>query len=168
MAGNGAIWRDAFTEPSGGSADKIEFDEGTVPDNTSHITQTEIEIISAIAVNEKPKGNINEIQDTFVDSVSVIITGSIQNPKNVSTNNPFKTVKKWLLDKKTVDGTFPKGRFGLRLNDFPHFDMKPTSSRAYILHNWRWIREGEWSGRVAFVAILRFNGDIGASPYNWG
>lgn len=167
MASNSAIWRDTTTEPSSPDGELIEFNEEPIEVDGAIIAQSDFNIVSAIGINEKPKGNVNEIQDTFVDSITLILTGSVANPKNVDAINPFKTVKIWMLDPKTVVSTFPKGRFGLRLDDFPHFNLNPTSTRAYILFDWRWIREGEWTGRVSFVATLKFNGDIGISPYNW-
>lgn len=167
MTSNSAIWRDSGTEYVGDNNEKINFNEEPISVDGAIIAQSDFNIVSAIGINEKPKGNVNEIQDTFVDSITLTITGSISNPKNVSSINPFKTVKIWMLDPKTVVTTFPKGRFGLRLDDFPHFNLNPTATRAYILYDWRWIREGEWTGRVSFVATLKFNGNIGIPPYNW-
>lgn len=171
MTSNAAIWRATAVgsgSEGGAGTDKIEFDEGTVPDSSCHITQSEFNIVSAIGINEKPKGNINEIQDTFVDSINVILTGSVENPRNVASATAFKTVKTWMIEPKTIVADFPKGRFGLRLNDFPHFNLNVISTRAYVLYDWRWIREGEWSGKVSFVAQLKFNGEVGETPpYSW-
>lgn len=167
MAGNSAIWRDNNVEAS--SSDKIEFNEGTVPDNTANITKTEISLDAAIAVNTKPKGNLNELQDTGVDGVTWIITGSVEFP---STTGASQLVKEWLLDAK-ANLAFPKGRFGLRLDDFPKYNVRPNSNRGIMLQSWNWVRDGQWRGKVAFVAILRFNADkiglnAGSSPrYNW-
>lgn len=167
MAGNSAIWRDNNVESA--TSDKIEFNEGVVPDNTSHITKTELQISAAIAVNTKPKGRLNELQDTGVEGVTWIITGSVESP---SVTGATQKVKEWILDPKT-NTQFPKGRFGLRLDDFPKHNVRPNSNRGIILQEWNWIRDGEWRGKVSFVATLRFNADSvglnsGSSPkYDW-
>lgn len=165
MAGNSAIWRDNNMEAS--SSDKIEFNTGSVPDNTSSITQTEIQITSAIAINEKPKGNLNEIQDTAADGVTYIITGSVKNRSNSAAPT---TVKKWLFEDKTVTTTFPFGRFGIRLDDFPAYNVRPNAQRGLILYDWRWIQEGEYRGHSTFIAILRLNASstgLNSPTYNW-
>ena len=77
-------------------------------------------------------------------------------------------MKEWLIEEKT-DDVFTKGRFGLELDDIDSYNLVPTGTGAtpeqpkgYILTNWRWIRDGETSGKASFVATLRFNGDIGS------
>lgn len=62
--------------------DKIEFEVTAIPDNAAHITDSEIDLLRAVGVNTKPKGNFNELQDTAVDSLTPIITGSIKFPAN--------------------------------------------------------------------------------------
>lgn len=161
--GNSCIFRVTnLGETENTVTDKIEFDIGTVPDNTAHIRESEFNLSSAIGINTKPKGNFNEVQDTGVDGLEITIAGHIQTPAN--TLAPYRA-KTWLLEDKT-NTTFTKGRFGLRLNDFPAFNLTPTAAsatytRGYILHDFRFIRDGEFSGRVAFIAILRFNGHEG-------
>lgn len=70
-----------------------------------------------------------------------------------------------MLEDKTINVTnkvFPKGRFGLRLNDFTALNLTPTADRGYILSNVEFIRDGETKGKLQFVATLRFNGSIGS------
>jgi len=165
MAGNSAIWRDNNLEAS--STDKIEFDIGVVPDNTSHITQTEINLVSAVGVNPKPKKNLDELQDTFVSGVTWIVTGSMEDPENSLV--PIR-IKEWLMEAKTATG-FSFGRFGIRLDDFPDYNVRQNDNRGLFLVDWRWIREGETKGKVSFIAILRLNANAtglnAAGNFNW-
>jgi len=162
---NSAIWR--CSTGSGAEAsntgDRIEFNEEPIPENGKQITQSEFEMNIGIAENERPKGQINEYQDVGLDSIKVVITGCIKNPAN---NSVVAQVKKWAIENKFTT-TFPKGRFGLRLDDFPGFDLTPTATRGYMLKDFRWVREGEWKGRAAFIATLIFNGSVGTDPYTW-
>jgi len=163
MAGNSAIWRAVTTgaEGSAGTDELIEFNEGVVPDTTSHITTTEIEYDAEPSENEKPTGKVNELQDVGISTITVTVTGSIQAP-NVSLAQT--TFKKWMIEDKT-NSTFVKGQFGLRLNDNPINNLTPVALRGYLLANVKLIRPQEFTGKLDFIARLRFNGD--PEPLVW-
>lgn len=152
------------------TTDVITFTATNATDG-KHIHQTELDMVVAIGDNEKPQGDVNELQDVGVDSVTWIITGSVESP---TSNDVFQTVKKWMFGGKT-DVVFTKGRFGLELDDITAYNLIPTGTgaateqaRGYILSNWKWIKDGETNGKVSFIATLRFNGDPGiASTYSW-
>jgi len=153
--------------------DLIEFSIKNVA-NGKYIHQTELGIVIAIGDNEKPQGNVNELQDVGVDSITWTITGSVSLEGTPSTNTVFQKVKTWLLDGK-VDDVFTKGRFGLELDDLAIYNLIPTGTgasteqpRGYMLTNWSWIRSGSIPGKVEFIATLRFNGNVGVTPtYSW-
>lgn len=164
MAGNGAIWRATSAGAEGSNqSDIIEFNIGLKPDSTSNITQTEVDLVVGIGENEKATGNINELQDTGLATITLPITGTIISPK---TSLAAALIKIWLIEKKT-NTSFPKGRFGLRMNDFPNFNLTPESTRGYMISEFRFIRPREFQGKLDFIATLRFNGAVGSTPYNW-
>jgi len=162
--GDSSIWRDNANETS--ATDKLEFNEGVI-NTDGNIMNTGIVITVGIARNERP-GAIDKLQDTGVSGVTLTVTGTISDPEgDDSTAHTFKT---WLLEAKTVATTFPKGRFGLRLNDFPSFNMSPSTTKGYMLESIDYRRDGETKGKLSFVLVLRFNGDIGTKSggeYNW-
>lgn len=170
--GDSAIWRDN-TETA--ATDKLEFNDNAVINTDGNIMNTGITIDVGIARNERP-GEIDKLQDTGPSGVTITVTGTISDPEgDDSTAHKFKT---WALENKTVDVTFPKGRFGLRLNDFPSFNLTPTKDRGYMLESINFIRDGITKGKLSFIAVLRFNGSPSAvSPetgipdgngeYNW-
>ena len=134
-----AIWRagtvnGAGTEPSGSGSDIIEFNTGAVINDQGHILQTKFNITSSVAVNELP-GAVDKLQDTGVQGIIIYVTGSINNPQGDG-SDPAQKFKQWMLEDKTINITnkvFPKGRFGLRLNDFTALNLTPTADRGYIL-----------------------------------
>jgi hypothetical protein len=160
MAVNGqsCIWRDG-TETS--SSDKIEFNDGAVVNEQGRIIQTKFTISSSVAVNEMP-GAVDKLQDTGVQGITIYVTGSIEDPKTAGKLAAHK-FKEWMLEDKTTTSTYPKGRFGLRLNDFDVLNLTPGTNRGYILSNIEFIRDGETKGKLQFVATLRFNGTIGSA-----
>ena len=153
-------------------AEVIEFTATNVVDG-KHIHEHSIDLPIGFAENEKPKLNVNEIQDTFLEGVIFTVTGTIENP---STNPAGQTVKEWVIEAKT-NTLFSKGRFGIELADFGSYDVIPAAiggveqPRGLILVDWKWIRNGTYNGKADFIATLRFNGDFGVSTttpkYDW-
>jgi len=160
------------TRTAAGS-DAISFTAG----NTSsgkHLHQSEFNFTVAIGENEKPQGDVNELQDVGLDTATWTLTGSIEDPAN---NAVQQLVKEWMIGGKT-DDVYTKGRFGLEMDDGGAQDCNPTGTgasteqpRGYIISSWTWIKDGETPGKLGFVATLRFNGDPGdtsTSPkYDW-
>jgi hypothetical protein len=175
-AAQSAIWRatGSGTEPStqNGNEDIIEFNSGSVVNNNGVLIQTKFTLSSSVAVNELP-GAVDKLQDTGVQGITIYVTGSIEDPKTGGLD-PAHKFKQWMLEDKT-NSSFPKGRFGLRLDDFDALDLTPSNSssneRGYILSNVEFIRDGETKGKLQFVATLRFNGAIGSAngsgQYTW-
>lgn len=167
--GQSAIWRDG-TETS--SSDKVEFNETAVINTNGSLMNTSFIMTTGIARNERP-GAIDKLQDTGPNGITITLSGTVSDPEG--DNTVAHRLKKWLLQPKTVDGTYPKGRFGLRLNDFDVFDLTPTAYLGYMVESIEFRRDGETKGKLSFVMILRFNGDItnngvepnGSGEYEW-
>lgn len=158
------LWRSTSGSGAESNGEVLEFNQGAVPDATGAIIETSVKFEVGFADNPKAAGKINELQDTGLARIILTITGRIKAPKISSIPD---VLKRWLIEDKT-NTIFTKGRFGLRMNDFPQFNMKPELNRGYFLIDLEFQREGEYEGRVAFIAILRFNGDPGSPPYAWG
>ncbi len=151
-----------------GVNDSISFTPTNLTDG-KHLVQNEISLAIGLGDNENPL-DLNELQDTAIDNITITLTGTVENKK---TNDVIQLTKEWLLEDKT-DLEFTKGRFGLELTSFsdgitlPNFNVIPMGTggtieqpRGYILTDWRWILDGEVFNKAAFIATLRFNGDIG-------
>lgn len=161
---NSRIWRDQNTVPI---SDIIQFNANPVlPDNTGNVQQTSIQLTSAVSINTKPKGKLNELQDTGFASMTFTISGFIEDPTNSLIP---QLVKEWMLDPK-ITVSFPAGRFGIELDDFPIYDIHPNANRGCILSDWNWVRAGETRGKAEFTCNLRFNSNLAGlnSPtYAW-
>jgi hypothetical protein len=176
MAGSNAIWRatsnaDTFPEPQGINTDKIEFEvDNVIPDSTGHIVETSINMTTGIAENEKAFGNTNELQFTKFEGITITIVGSIKNP--ISSLAAVK-LKVWNLEDQDINN-WTKGRFGLRLNDFPIFNVKPCSSssghaRAYSIQSLTFNR-ADLPNRIGFTLVMRLSGNLldgTGSNYDW-
>jgi len=170
-AAQSVIWRatSSGTEPStqNGTEDIIEFNNGAVVNNNGVLINTKFSMTSAVAVNEMPS-SIDKLQDTGVNGIIVYLSGSIEDPKTGGLD-PAHKFKTWMLEDKT-NASFPKGRFGLRLNDFSALNLTPAAARGYIISDVEFTRNGETKGKLEFIATLRFNGSIGTASggkYEW-
>lgn len=165
MAGTGAIWRDNNAEAS--SSDKIEFDTGATPDALTKLGQSSITVLAGLAFGKKPKGQMNRIQDTFVKGLTYRLVGYVLDPK---TSGAQDTTKIWAMEAKTVTTTFPFGRYGLRLDDFPDFNVRPNANRGLMMGDVKWSLLTDSKYKAAFEMDLFFQADstgLNASTYNW-
>lgn len=165
MAGTGAIWRDNNVE--GSSSDKIEFDTGATPDALTKLGNTNVTILSGLAFLKKPKGQINRIQDTFTKGITYNLIGYVTSPKTALAMNKTKV---WGMEAKTITSTFPFGRFGLRLDDFPDFNVRQNTHRGIMVGDIKWTLIADSKFKAAFEVEMYFHADatgINASTYNW-
>lgn len=173
MSGQSAIWwvksgasdpgteSNALNDPtnvskwSGGEV--ILFNETSVNTAGGHVFNSEFSVRNSVAENTKVDGNNNEVQDMGLDGVEVTITGLFKDTD--ATNNDVKKLMAWINEDKTTTG-FTQGRFGLRLDDFPYFNLVPTSTYGYVLNSIRFIRDPNKENRAGFVMTLRVGGDV--------
>lgn len=165
---NTTIWR-AVTSGAEGAAsteNKIELNPATVTSNGSFVFNTEINYRNATPENPRVAGQINEVQDMGLQGIDVQVTGQIRET-NLKTKDLAHLVT-WLQEDKTVQGLFPKGRFGLRMDDLPQFNVQPALTFGYVLAQARIIRDGEYQNKAGIVLTLRFSGDpikgLGSGP----
>ena len=92
-----------------------------------------------------------------LQGIDVQVTGQIR--QTSSTTNDLSNLVTWLQEDKTVQATFPKGRFGLRMDDLPQFNVQPSLLFGYVLAQTRIIRDGEYKEKASVVITLRFSGD---------
>jgi len=92
-----------------------------------------------------------------LQGIDVQITGQIRQTSSITAD--LKHLVTWLQEDKTVQGPFPKGRFGLRMDDMPQFNVTPSTTYGYVLAQTRIIRDGEYKEKAGVVITLRFSGD---------
>ena len=135
----------------------ILFNETSVNTAGGHVFNSEFSVRNSVAENTKVDGNNNEVQDMGLDGVEVTITGLFKDTD--ATNNDVKKLMAWINEDKTTTG-FTQDRFGLRLDDFPYFNLVPTSTYGYVLNSIRFIRDPNKENRAGFVMTLRVGGDV--------
>ena len=143
--------------------EKLLFNPVDINSENKYVFSTEIFYRNSIPENAKVQGQINEVQDMGLDGIDVQLVTRIQNSSNDANDSNMDILRKWLIEDKT-NSDFPKGRFGLRLDDIPIFNNTPTGPPSppfagYVLANARFNRPQDHKNKVDVIITLRYSGD---------
>ena len=146
------------TEATAGDSRTVDFNPSPVATSQGLVFKTEIKLRKSTPEGESVNSNQNIVQDMGFDGLTVQVTGEIQDAENdVSTGSVHKLTK-WMFDNGGTTG-FTKGRFGLRMDDFPMFNVTPTSALGYFLNDVQFVRDPEETDKVGFIAVLILSND---------
>ncbi len=166
MAGeNTSIFRVTTSGQNEGNLDPNElllFNPTDLATANGYVFASEVFYRNSIPENPKVAGQINEVQDMGLDGIDVQLTTRIQNSKLTTASSKMGILKKWLIEDKT-NPVFKKGRFGLRMDDNPIFNVTPDDTPlqfGYVLANIRFIRPQDLKNMVDAIITLRFSGDV--------
>ena len=170
MAGeNAAIWIVASGAGDGLEAtalsnsvnDVLLFNETSkvVGSGGAYITDIEVDFRKAIPENEAVNTDNNEIQDMGIDGFDVTITAITGNADNDAVTNAVNKLSLWLQSTNGVSG-YSKGRFGLRLNNAPQWNVVPTSTLGMHIRTVNFKYLGEKKDQCLVVIQLSLGGDI--------
>lgn len=166
MAGeNTALFRVTTTGQNEGNLDPNElllFNPTDLATANGYVFASEVFYRNSIPENPKVAGQINEVQDMGLDGIDVQLTTRIQNSSVTTASSKMGILKKWLIEDKT-NPVFKKGRFGLRMDDNPIFNVTPDDAPlvfGYVLANIRFIRPQDLKNMVDAIITLRFSGDV--------
>ena len=148
------------TESSVGSAEKIIFNTGTVPDSTGKLITTRFRMVSDLNPHANPDVQLNQIQDSLLGVVEVTVAGYFVNHNN--TLGP-KNLYNWSVD-ADVNDDFRKGRFGLTLASMNGIlNVIPTTGlggKGYMLADVDVVDVEDPRTEVGFIAKFFLNGTV--------
>ena len=162
---NTAIFRVTPSGQNEGNLDPNElilFNPTDLATANGYVFASEVFYRNSIPENPKVAGQINEVQDMGLDGIDVQLTTRVQNSSVATASSKMGILKKWLIEDKT-NPVFKKGRFGLRMDDNPIFNVTPDDAPlvfAYDLANIRFIRPQDLKNMVDAIITLRFSGDV--------
>ena len=166
MAGeNAALWEVQSgaangTEATAGDTNTIDFNASTkVPSDGPFISDIAVDFRRAVPENEAVNADNNELQDMGIFGLDLVLQGVIGDADNDVTANAVNKLSKWIQDGNTTTG-FTKGRFGLRLDNAPQWNVVPTSTYGYHLRDIHFDYIGEKKDLVHYTIRLALGGDI--------
>ena len=167
MAGeNAAIWQvqDSAangTEATAGATNTQLFNDTgkVIGAGIPYIDEINVDFRRAVPENEAVDADNNEIQDMGVEGLDITITGLSGNTDNDAVANMVNKFSKWLKDGNTAL-LFTKGRFGLRLDNAPQWNVVPTATFGFHIRSAQFQYLGEKKDVVKFTISLGLGGDI--------
>jgi len=162
---NAALWEVQSggdgTESGATDTHTIDFKDGnnSAISAGAFITDVKVDFRRSVPENEAVDADNNELQDMGIEGFDIVIEGVTGNVDNDATGNPINKLSKWLQDGNTTTG-FTKGRFGLRIDRSPQWNVVPTSALGYHLKNFTITYVGEDTDKARFVINLALGGDI--------
>lgn len=171
MAGeNAAIWQvqtsaadGAEATASGASANNVALFNDTAKvigtQSVGYIDEIVVDFRRAVPENEAVNTDNNELQDMGIEGFDVTITGISGDADNDAATNLVNKLSKWLQEGNATT-LFTKGRYGIRFDNAPQWNVVPTSALGMHLlsANFRYI--GENKDAVQFTIKLALGGDI--------
>ena len=143
-----------------GPTEIIEFNTGVVPDSTGRMVATSFRMASDLNPHPNPDTQLNQIQDSLLGVVEVIVAGYFVDHNN--TLGP-RNLYNWSVD-EDVNDDFRKGRFGLTLTTLNGIlSVTPTtglSGTGYMLAEVEVMDVEEPRTQVNFIAKFFRNGTI--------
>ena len=169
MAGeNSALWQVQAsaadgTEATATSTHTVLFNSSSkIPSDGAFIDDKLVEFRRAAPENESVDADNNEIQDMGIDGLDITISGYIGNADNDDSTNSVNKLIKWLKDGNTTTG-YTKGRYGLRLDNAPQWNVVPAATFGYHIRTIRFQYIGENVDLVKVTIALSLGGDIASA-----
>ena len=166
MAGeNAAIWEVQASAADGTEATATSthtqlFNSTTkTPSTGAFLEDIDVQFRRAVPENEAVDADNNEIQDMGVDGLDITLIGVSGDADNDTASNLVNKLSKWLQDGNTAT-LFTKGRFGLRNDSAPQWNVVPTSTYGFHIRSIQFRYIGEKNDLVEFTIALALGGDI--------
>ena len=146
-----------------GETEKIQFNLGTVPDNTGRLTFPSFRMSRDVNIHPNPRRALDQVQDSLLGLLDVRLAGYFV--LHSTTKGPMNLFN-WQVDPAT-NTDFPFGRFGLELTNFANslLNLTPTATTGYILYDVEVQDLEDPRDKVTFNAQLYRNGDIDTVPF---
>ena len=162
---NSALWEvqssaGSGSESTAGDTHTIDFNSTPkIPSDGPFISDIVLEFRRSVPENEAVATDNNELQDMGIDGLDIRLEGVIGDADNDTTTNSVNKLSKWLQDGNTATG-YTKGRFGLRLDNAPQWNVVPTTTYGYHIRDLKFRYMGEKRDLVHFTIRLALGGDI--------
>lgn len=139
--------------------DKIEFDgTATSPDSKGHINRVRIPATITDTENPNPGSqNSANSQDTGKPPLIIEFHGFFD--ETAGRSDGIALLRDWWREAKKIKTLYPKGRFGIRSDSRPEFNLTPTSTTGYLLVSVE-IDDRVGISKPDFIIRLKHDGDV--------
>lgn len=144
------------------ATEKIEFNQGSVPDATGRTISSKFSMRRDINPHPNPRRALDFIQDSLLGIVDVWITGHFVSR---STTKGPRNLYNWSIEDATITD-FPFGRFGLVVDNFSNglLNETPSTTIGYILYDIEVEDVDNPRDKMPFLAKFYLNGQPTIKP----
>ncbi len=125
----------------------------------SYLSEITVDFRRSVPENEAVNADNNELQDMGLEGLDIVLTGITGDVNNDATTSLVNKLSTWLQAGNTTTG-FTKGRYGLRLDNLPQFNVVPTSALGFHMRDFKLRFVGERVDATEFIIRLALGGDI--------
>lgn len=143
--------------------EKIEFNQGNIPDGTGRTLSTKFRMPRDINIHSNPRRTLDQIQDSLLGVLDVWVTGYFITRD--TTKGP-RNFYNWEVEEATAPPDFPFGRFGLIMDNFSNglLNETPNAIVGYILYDIEVEDVDDPRDEVPFTAKFYLNGTPSIKP----
>jgi len=141
---------------------KMSISSTKIPSDGAFASDIVVDFRRAVPENEAVNTDNNELQDMGIEGLDLTVTGVIGDANNDDATNSVNKLSKWLQESNDTT-LFTKGRFGLRLDNAPQWNVDPTSTVGYFIRSIRFQYMGEAVDLVQITITLVLGGDIASA-----
>ena len=140
------------------SADKVEFDEGAmIPDSRSGIVSFSPVMSRTPTENPAPFQEIARKPDTGFGGNRYTI--QVFFDEEFGNSSAIAKIRDWHSEENAIKGKFKEGRFGIRNDYRPEYNLTPNNDAGYKLIHFETSQELLHRTMVRGTIILEFSGD---------
>jgi len=132
------------------------------PSEGGFISDIIVDFIRAVPENESVNADNNELQDMGIQGLNIQIDGIMGNADYDNASNSINKLSQFLQDGNTTTG-YTKGRYGLKLNNAPQWNVTPTSTYGYHIRDVKIQYIGERKDLAKFTIRLALGGDVASA-----
>lgn len=142
------------------ATEKIEFNQGSVPDATGRTVSTKFKMTRDINIHPNPRRKLDQIQDSLLGILDVWITGHFV--ARDTSKGPINLYN-WMAESAVSElpnTDFPFGRFGLVVDNYSNglLNETPTPTIGYILYDIEVEDVDNPRDKLPFLAKFYLNG----------
>ena len=161
MAINGKVSIFRFTETTNTETsitDKVEFDgNAAVPDGRSGIRSYNINTSRTQTQVSAPFQETARKPDTGFNGTRYIL--NVFFDESIAAALAIARIRTWSEEPNSVKGKFKNGRFGIRNEYRPEFNLTPDNTEGYKLVSFEINHDLAYAGIIPGTIILEYSGD---------
>lgn len=165
---NGALWQVQAsaadgTEATATSTNTVLFNPDTYePDDGAFTEGIRVSLRKSTPEGPSVNSDYTAMQDMGLQGLDVVLTTFVGKANSTTSTDPIPKLVAFQKGNNTTTG-YTKGRFGLRLDNAPQWNVDPTSTYGYHIRNIEYNYVPDESNMCMVTIFLTLGGDVASA-----